>query len=299
MNSSTFANHVRQVDECVDFLKDLMPFRPRTIIQLGTGLGELAAQVEVAKVIPYALLPHFPRSTVTGHDGNLIFGSLGGEPVAVLQGRFHYYEGYSTREVSFPIRVLSLLGARLLLLTNAAGGLNPIIPPGSIMVLRDHLNFLGENPLRGPNVDAWGPRFPDLSAPYHPALIRLALDSATDCGVKEVVSGVYACIPGPSLETPAETRWLRDSGADAVGMSSVPEVIVARHGGLEALGLSVVSNVNDPDNFRPIVLEDILAVSARITPLLSRLVVRICSRLEEDFFQYGRLTGGHVSGQRT
>ncbi len=277
--------YVRNVRECVAFLGNLLPFRPRTVIQLGTGLGELAAEVTTEKVIAYNQIPHFPCSTVSGHEGNLILGYLAGEPVAILQGRFHYYEGYSTREVAFPIRVLSLLGAKLLLVTNAAGGLNPIIAPGSIMVIRDHLNFLGENPLRGPNVEEWGPRFPDLSVPYHPGLIRLALDSATECGMQKVVSGVYVCIPGPSLETPAETRWLRDSGADAVGMSSVPEVIVARHAGLETLGLSVVSNVNDPDDFQPIILEDILAVSAQVTPLLTRLITRICTRLAGEFFQ--------------
>lgn len=279
MADSNFESHVHKVTQCVAYLRDTLPFIPRTVIQLGTGLSSFADKIEKSLVIPYSDIPYFPVSTVESHQGNLIVGTLAGEQVAVLQGRFHYYEGYSTKEVTFPIRVLSLLGAKLLILTNAAGGLNPIIAPGSIMVIRDHLNFLGENPLRGPNIDTWGPRFPDLSVPYHPALIKTALDSATACSIKNVISGTYVCIPGPSLETPAETRWLRESGADAVGMSSVPEVIVARHGGMEVLGLSVVSNVNDPDNFQPILLEEIIDTAARVTPQLQRLVVEITSRL--------------------
>lgn len=284
MADSTFTRYVSNVNECVAHLRDTLPFLPRTIIQLGTGLGDFVDRIDTELIIPYSAIPHFPASTVESHKGNLIFGYLEGEPVAAMQGRFHFYEGYSTREVTFPIRVLSLLGAKLLLLTNAAGGLNPIIAPGSIMVIRDHHNFLGENPLRGPNVDEWGPRFPDLSVPYHPALIKTALDSATRCGLKNVISGVYVCIPGPSLETPAETRWLRESGADAVGMSSVPEAIVARHAGMEVLGLSVVSNVNDPDNFQPILLEDILQTAAEVTPQLQRLIVEISSRLNSVSF---------------
>jgi len=276
----SFPRYVENVRECVRFLQNTLPFFPATVIQLGTGLGAFTDRIATELSIPYADIPHFPQSTVEGHKGNLVLGHLDGRPVAVLQGRFHYYEGYSTREVSFPIRVLSLLGAKLLILSNAAGGLNPLIAPGSIMVIRDHLNFLGENPLRGPNVEEWGPRFPDLSVPYHPALIKTALDCATSCGLKNVISGVYVCIPGPSLETPAETRWLRESGADAVGMSSVPEVIVARHAGMEVLGLSVVSNVNDPDDFKPIRLEDILETAAGVTPQLRRLIVEISGRLD-------------------
>ncbi len=269
-----------RVEQCVSYLQDRTPFIPELIIQLGTGLGNFAKKIHDPVVLPYSQLPHFPKPTVASHSGNLVFGILSGKKVAVLQGRFHYYEGYSTKEVAFPIRVLSLLGAKTLVVTNAAGGLNPLFQAGSIMVIRDHLNFLGENPLRGPNIDAWGPRFPDLSTPYHPALIKTALDSATHCGITNVISGVYVCIPGPSLETPAETRWLRESGADAVGMSSVPEILVARHAGLEVLGLSVVSNVNDPDNFAPIILEDIIQTAQEMEPKLETLLVEICTRIE-------------------
>ncbi len=270
----------QQVEECVAFLQKKAPFSPDIAIQLGTGLGGFADTLEAECILPYSELPHFPQSTVDSHNGNLIFCRIANKKVAILQGRFHFYEGYSTKEVAFPIRVLSLLGAQTLILTNAAGGLNPLYLPGSIMVFRDHLNFLGENPLRGPNIDNWGPRFPDFSTPYHPALIKVALDSATHCKIANVISGTYVCIPGPSLETPAETRWLRDCGADAVGMSSVPEAIVARHSGMETLGLSVVSNVNDPDNFQPIILEEIIATAKAMETKLEQLIMEILTRIE-------------------
>jgi purine-nucleoside phosphorylase len=281
-------HHRKNVEACVAYLRNRLPFIPKTILQLGTGLGSLAERVDPTLTIPYAQIPHFPQATVASHQGNLILGRLNNHPVAVLQGRFHFYEGYSTKEVSFPIRALSLLGARTLLLTNAAGGLNPLFAPGSIMILRDHLNFLGENPLRGPNIDVWGPRFPDLSIPYDPALIKVALDSAHHCGLKNVITGVYVCIPGPSLETPAETRWLRGCGADAVGMSSIPEVLVALHAGLRVLGLSVISNVNDPDNFQPIILDDIIDTAGKVAPQLERLIIEITGRIQ-----------GSAAGNRT
>lgn len=271
--------HQRRVEECVAHLKQVLPFTPDLVIQLGTGLGHFGDKIRSELTLPYSEIPHFPQSTVDSHSGNLILGYLGEKKVAVLQGRFHFYEGYSTKEVAFPIRVLSLLGAKTLLLTNAAGGLNPLFQAGSIMVLRDHLNFLGENPLRGPNIDSWGPRFPDFSTPYHPGLIKTALDSASHCKIQNVISGVYVCIPGPSLETPAETRWLRESGADAVGMSSVPEIIVAKHAGMDILALSVVSNVNDPDNFEPILLEDIIATAEAMEPKLEQLILEIVKRI--------------------
>ncbi|MEN8188821.1 MAG: purine-nucleoside phosphorylase [Thermodesulfobacteriota bacterium] len=271
--------HRREVLECVDFLRSRLPLIPDTFIQLGTGLGDFDKSLEIEFSLDYEQIPHFPSSTVTSHHGKLLVGRLNSRPVGVLQGRFHYYEGYSTREISFPIRVLSLLDVDRLIITNAAGGLNPLFLPGSIMVISDHLNFLGENPLRGPNVDEWGPRFPDFSTPYNPELIKIALDSATTCGVANVISGTYVCIPGPSLETPAETRWLRSCGGDAVGMSSIPEIIVARHAGLDVLGLSVVSNVNDPDNFQPIILEDIIATAAEMEPKLSLLIGQVIKEL--------------------
>lgn len=271
-------SHVEQVNRAVSYLKKRLPRIPGTAIQLGTGLGGLGEHIHHEQVIEYAEIPNFPRSTVPGHRGALIIGSLGGCRVVVLSGRFHFYEGYSTREITLPVRVLQLLGIKTLIITNAAGGLNPLFSAGTIMVLRDHLNFLGENPLRGANLEQWGPRFPDLSEPYSTKMIKSILDAADAAAIDRVITGTYVCIPGPSLETPAETRWLRQCGADAVGMSSVPEVIVARHGGMQVLGLSVIANVNDPDNFQPILIEDIIEQAAGASVRLERLIIEFITR---------------------
>ncbi len=268
-----------QVEEAVAFLGQRKSVCPDIVLQLGTGLGALAEAVEEPVVIPYAEIPHFPQSTVTSHAGNLVLGTLCGRKVALLQGRLHFYEGYSARQVAFPLRVLSLLGARTAVITNASGGLNPDFVPGTIMVLADHIYLLPDNPLRGPNVDDWGPRFPDFSQPYDQRLQKTAFASAAELGLDEVVGGTYVCIPGPSLETPAETRYLRLIGADAVGMSSLPEVLVAVHAGMRVLGLSVVANVNDPDNFTPIVLDDIVAAAGRAGPRLQQLLLLILPKL--------------------
>ena len=266
-----------KVDETVSFLKEKMKRVPSVVIILGTGLGGLIDSIEIDMLLPYEEIPHFPRSTVEGHQGNLIFGNLNGKDVAVLQGRFHYYEGYSTRELTFPLRTLSLLGAKTLVVTNAAGGLDTDLVPYTIMVISDHLNFIGENPLRGENVDAWGVRFPDLSEPYDRKLIAVTLQCAEKLHMTNVTTGVYVAIPGPSLETPAETRFLRGAGADAVGMSSVPEVIVAKHAGMKVLGLSAVANINDPDNFIPIMLDDIIKAAQKIEPDMQELIKEVLS----------------------
>ena len=271
--------HKYKVDETVSFLKGKIKREPSVVIILGTGLGGLADSIEIDTLLPYENIPHFPRSTVPSHQGNLIFGELSGKDVAVLQGRFHYYEGYSTRELTFPLRTLSLLGAETLVITNASGGLDTSFSPGTIMVISDHLNFIGENPLRGQNIDAWGPRFPDLSVPYDRKLIDAALQCAEILNMPNVTTGVYVAIPGPSLETPAETRFLRGAGADAVGMSSVPEVIVAKHAGMRVLGLSAVANVNDPDNFVPILLDDIIKAAQEIEPGLQALIKEVLSAI--------------------
>ncbi len=271
--------HKQQVEEAVRFLRTRLNIMPEVVIQLGTGLGGLTEAVKDAEIIPYEEIPNFPRSTVTSHAGNLVCGMLAGKPTAILQGRFHYYEGYSAREVGFPIRVLSLLGAQTALITNASGGLNTDWSPGTIMVFNDHINQLGDNPLRGSNVDEWGPRFPDLSEPYDSALQQLARQAADKLAMDDLTSGTYICIPGPSLETPAETRLLRKSGADAVGMSSIPEIITGLHAGMRILGLSVVANVNDPDNFEPILLDDIVETANTAKPQLQALIVEIMRRL--------------------
>jgi len=270
-------DHKNKVDETVSFLKEKIKGTPSVVIILGTGLGGLVNSMEIDTLLPYEHIPHFPRSTVPGHQGNLIFGEISGKDVAVLQGRFHYYEGYSTRELTFPLRTLSLLGAKTLVITNASGGLDTSFIPGTIMVIRDHLNFIGENPLRGENVDAWGPRFPDLSEPYDRNLIDATLQCAEILNMSNVTTGVYVAIPGPSLETPAETRFLRLAGADAVGMSSAPEVIVAKHAGMRVLGLSAVANVNDPDNFAPILLDDIIRAAQEIEPDMQALIKKVLS----------------------
>jgi purine-nucleoside phosphorylase len=272
-------DYIHKVDETVSFLKEKTNRKPSVVIILGTGLGGLVDSIEVDSLLPYEQIPHFPRSTVEGHQGNLIFGKLSGKNVAVLQGRFHYYEGYSTRELTFPLRTHSLLGAENLVVTNAAGGLDTGFSPGTIMVINDHLNFIGENPLRGENVDAWGPRFPDLSEPYDKKLIDITIQCAENLNLTNVTTGIYAAIPGPSLETPAETKFLRSAGADAVGMSSVPEVIVAKHAGMKVLGLSAVANVNDPDNFTPILLDDIIKAAREIEPGLQELIKEVLNSI--------------------
>ena len=274
-----FAGYQQRVEEAVAFLRERISEPPEVVVQLGTGLGGLAGAMQAVTSFAYTEIPHFPQSTVQSHDGRLVFGTLAGRRTAILQGRFHCYEGYAAREVALPIRVLALLGARTAIITNASGGLNPLFRPGTIMVLADHINLLPDNPLRGPNVDAWGERFPDLSTPYDPDLRRLALDLAGRHGLPEVCSGTYVCVPGPSLETPAETRYLRMIGADAVGMSSVPEILVALHAGLRVLGLSVVANVNDPDHFQPIRLGEIIAAARRAEPRLQQLLINTLAEL--------------------
>jgi purine-nucleoside phosphorylase len=265
----------KKVDAAVSFLRTKILYAPEVVIILGTGLGDLDAGMLIDTKMSYEDIPGFPRATVPGHPGNLILGSLSGKNVAVLQGRFHFYEGYSTRELTLPLRVLSLVGADTLIVTNAAGGLNTSLSPGTIMIIRDHLNFIGENPLRGPNVEEWGPRFPDLSEPYDKNLIAKTLQCAETLQLKNVTTGVYVAIAGPSLETPAETKFLRQAGADGVGMSSVPEVIVAKHAGMRVLGLSAIANVNNPDNFVPILLDDIIKAAREIGPTLQMLLTEI------------------------
>lgn len=268
----TIDDYRDKVEETVSFLQARIKNNPAIVIILGTGLGGLIEGMTVETRFSYEEIPNFPRSTVPGHRGNLIFGGLSGKNIAALQGRFHFYEGYTTRELTFPLRVLSLLGAKILIVTNAAGGLDTSLSPGTIMIIRDHLNFMGENPLRGPNVPEWGPRFPDLSEPYDKNLVETTLHCAAKLHLDTITTGVYAAIPGPSLETPAETRFFRRAGADCLGMSSVPEVIVARHAGMRVLGLSAIANINDPDNFVPILLEDVIAAAEKIEPDLQRLI---------------------------
>ncbi|WP_333570665.1 purine-nucleoside phosphorylase [Thermodesulfobacterium commune] len=263
--------YFEKVKETFDYLKKIAPFRPDIIITLGTGLSSLGDRVNKLAVFPYRELPNFPRSTVETHKGELCFGILENKRVAVLQGRFHFYEGYSAKEITFPLRVLSLFKPKLYLVSNAAGGLNLNFKPGSLMVIKDHINLIPDNPLRGINNEEWGPRFPDMSCAYDKEMRELFKKVALRLG-EEVREGVYVAVPGPSLETPAETRFLRMIGADAVGMSTVPEVIVAVHAGLKVLGISVISNVNDPDNFIPILFSEVVEQSKRAEKRLEKLI---------------------------
>lgn len=210
-------------------------------IILGTGLGELGQAIEVRHTIPYAAIPHFPVSTVQGHKGNLLIGKFGGKNVIAMQGRFHFYEGYSMQEVTFPVRVLHELGVRQLFVSNAAGGVNTSFLVGDLMIITDHINLFPEHPLRGRNIDELGPRFPGMTDAYSPRIRQIALNSAAKLGIK-LQQGVYAGLQGPSFETPAEYQWIRIIGGDAVGMSTVPEIIVARHMNMECFGMSVITN---------------------------------------------------------
>jgi purine-nucleoside phosphorylase len=268
-----------RVEAAVTFLRARLPHLPEICLILGTGLGGLADRVAAPWALPYAEIPDFPVGATVGHAGRLVCGELAGRRVALLQGRLHYYEGFTARESTLPLRVLTRLGCTTLITVNAGGGLNPSFRPGTLMLIRDHLNFIPDNPLRGPNVEEWGGRFPDLSRPYDHRLIELALEQARELKIDDVVPGVYAAVPGPNLETPAETRFLRRNGADAVGMSTVPEVLVARHAGLRVLALSVIGNVNDPENFQPILIEEVLAAMAEAASDLERLLLAVLPRL--------------------
>ncbi len=247
-------------------------------IILGTGLGGLAEQIDVAASIPYEEIPGFPLSTVETHAGRLLLGRLGKRTVVAMQGRFHRYEGYGLAEVTFPVRVLHALGVRTLIVSNACGGMNPLWGPGDLVLLSDHINLLGDNPLVGSNDERLGPRFPDMSAPYDPELRALARAAALDLGIV-LREGVYVAVPGPSLETRAEYRMLRAMGADVVGMSTVPEVIVANHAGMRTLGISIITDQCLPDALEPADISRIIATASQAEPSLTRLIGALAERL--------------------
>jgi purine-nucleoside phosphorylase len=270
-----------RVDAAADAIRARTDLRPRLGIILGTGLGRLAAEIDVATSIPYDELPHFPLSTVESHHGRLLVGHLAGVPVLAMQGRFHLYEGYTPQEVTFPVRVLATLGVDTLLISNAAGGMNPIYRKGDLMLFTDHINLQGVNPLVGPNLDAWGPRFPDMSEPYDTGLRELAERTALEQGIK-LQQGVYVAVVGPNLETRAEYRFLRFIGADVVGMSTVPETLVARHMGLRVMAISVVTDECFPEALEPVSLEDVLAAAARAEPKLTAIMKGVVAALGEN-----------------
>ena len=266
-----------QIREATEVIRRRWPGRAEAGIILGTGLGTLAGQIRADATIAYEDVPHFPRSTTVGHAGQLVLGELAGVPVAAMEGRFHAYEGYSLRQITFPVRVMKALGAGLLVVSNAAGGLNPQYASGDIVLIEDHVNLMNGNPLIGVNDDSLGPRFPDMSAPYDRVLIDRALEIARR---ENFVAhkGVYVAVSGPNLETRAEYRFLRALGADVVGMSTVPEVLVAVHAGMRVLGLSIVTDMCLPDALKPAKIEDILAIAATAEPKLRKIVLGILAR---------------------
>jgi purine-nucleoside phosphorylase len=273
------SDHVlERIDEAVAVIRARSPITPRVAIILGTGLGGLAARIESPVVIEYGDIPGFPLSTVESHAGRLLLGHLSGCPVVAMQGRFHRYEGYSLQQATFPVRVMRRLGAETLIVSNACGGMHPDWNAGDLMLIADHINLLGDNPLIGPNDDRLGPRFPDCSALYDAGLRREARLVAAEQGTT-LQEGVYVAVAGPNLETRAEYRMLRALGADVVGMSTVPEVLVASHGGMKILGISIITDMCLPDTLEVASLEKILAVAAVAEPKLTSLATAVVSRV--------------------
>ncbi len=268
----------QQIAETVEYIRSRTDLKPKVGIILGTGMGALANAVAQSVVLSYKDLPHFPVSTVESHAGNLHLGWLEGVPVMMMQGRFHYYEGYSMKQITFPVRIMKALGCTMLIVMNATGSMNPLIPRGSIVLVADHINLMGSNPLIGPNDDDLGPRFPDMSEPYSRELIALAEEVALDLSIR-VHKGVMIAVTGPCLETAAEYRFFRRIGADIVTMSTVPEVIVANHAGLKVLGISVVTDECLPDALRPADIREIIATAQSAEPRLTALVSGILARL--------------------
>ncbi|MBP6015949.1 MAG: purine-nucleoside phosphorylase [Candidatus Promineofilum sp.] len=274
-----------EIKAAADYIGERTQYHPSIGLILGSGLNSLADTIEDADVIPTADIPNWPVSTVPGHAGRLVIGALEGQSVLVLQGRTHFYEGYPMDRVTLPIRVMAALGIGTIIVTNASGGLNPDFEPGDLMLIRDHLNFpgmAGNNPLRGPNDEKIGPRFPDMTVPYDASLRALARRVAADAGIN-LPEGVYAYVAGPSFETPAELRFLQIAGADAVGMSTAPEVVVARHAGIRVLGISTVANLALPDPPPGMTLnhEEVLEMGLRAVPRLIIVVRGVLRRLEE------------------
>ena len=268
----------KQIKEAVGFLKKNTGVSPTVGIILGTGLGGLAKEIDRPESIDYEKIPHFPRSTVESHNGKLILGQIGDKKVVAMQGRFHYYEGYTMQQITFPVRVMGELGVKTLLISNAAGGMNIHFQKGDLMLIDDHINLQGTNPLIGQNLDEYGPRFPDMSEPYSKRLIQLAEEIALEHQIK-VQRGVFVAVPGPSLETRAEYRFLRAAGADAVGMSTVPEDIVAVQMGMEVFGISVITDECFPDALEPVDVSEIIAVARYTEPKLTLIMKELIERL--------------------
>lgn len=266
------------IDEAVKAIRAITPAAPEIGVVLGTGLGSLVDQIENPTKIAYEDIPHFPTSTVDTHAGDLVIGHLAGKMIIAMSGRFHFYEGYSLQQVTFPIRIAKALGIHTLIVSNAAGGLNPQFKAGDLMLIADHINFIGDNPLIGPNDDSLGPRFPDMSEPYTKTLLDLLETISMEKGIK-VHRGVYLACPGPCLETKAEYRMMRNLGADAVGMSTVPEVIVAVHCGLKVLGFSAITDECFPDCLEAANIDDIIRIANQCEPIMTDLVSTCIGRI--------------------
>lgn len=270
--------YLQQITEGTAFIKSKTTLQPEIGIILGTGLGGLAKEIKVETTLSYKDIPYFPISTVETHEGKLLLGILGGKPVVAMQGRFHYYEGYSMKQITFPIRVMSRLGVKNLLISNACGGMNPRFQRGDIMLIEDHINLIGDNPLIGPNLDDFGPRFPDMSEPYSRDLMAVAEQIARDSGIK-LQKGVFTAVSGPNLETRSEYRFLRTIGSDVVGMSTVPENIVAVHCGMKVLGLSVITDECFPDTLQPVNIAEIIETANKAEPSLTLIMKKVIEQL--------------------
>ena len=271
---------MEKINESIQSIREYSKAVPEIAIILGTGLGKLATDIKESVIIPYEKIINFPVSTVTGHSGNLVLGNLQGKQVVAMQGRFHYYEGYNMQEITFPVRVMNKLGANIIIISNAAGGMNRFFKRGDLMLIADHINLMGDNPLIGPNDEQLGPRFPDMSEVYDRELIKIIEDIALEEGIR-LHQGIYVGLPGPMLETPAEYRFLLKMGADAVGMSTVPEVIVANHMGMRVLGISCITDLAVDGVVKKIHFEEILKAAAQSEPTMTKLVKRLINNINE------------------
>jgi purine-nucleoside phosphorylase len=270
---------ISHINETLEVIRKFTSEKYTVGIILGTGLGGLVKEIDVKYQINYEDLPHFPISTVESHHGKLIFGTLNGKNVVAMQGRFHFYEGYTMQQITYPVRVMKFLGVETLLVSNACGGMNPQYRKGDVMIMADHINMLGDNPLIGKNEDELGPRFPDMSEPYNLELIKLAENIALENQIK-VQKGVYVAVPGPNLETKAEYTFLRATGADVVGMSTIPENIVANHMGMKVLGISIVTDECFPDSLKPVNVEEIIATAMQAEPKMTLILKELIKRLK-------------------
>lgn len=271
-------NLIELVQETLSVIRKKTDKNYEVGIVLGTGLGGLVKEIEIEHEIDYIDLPHFPLSTVESHKGKLIFGKLGTKNVVAMQGRFHFYEGYTMQQITYPIRVMKFLGVNTLIVSNACGGMNPLYRRGDLMLISDHINLLGDNPLIGKNEDELGPRFPDMSEPYSEELLKIAEEVALENKIK-VQKGVYVAVPGPNLETKAEYRFLRNIGADVVGMSTIPENIVANHMGMRVLGISIVTDECFPDSLKKVDVEEIISTAMQAEPKMTLILKEVIKKL--------------------